>query len=469
MHIVHLYVLCIRMKSSNRNILLFAIVVAVLVNMLSWNFPFFWDTILTSTITHSIFEHGGLLPPPSIDAGHPPLFYWYIVLMYQLFGYSLQVAHLAMLPFTIIGALTFILLLQRFQFSKQQQYFAVLFYFSIPAVFTQHTMLSYDVVLLSMYCAALAVFLYKRKILLSLISIVLVGVSLRGIVCLFAISMTIFFFEKRKFKLWWHWNLYFIPALILSFIWYYFHYTQTGWWISTPSIAWSQHRSFVDAKGFAVNLFSIARCFFDVGIFILSLLTALYFIKVKKLDKLMMIWCIPALIFILFFIPFSNPINHRYFLIVYVFLLLPVLKFLSDKKVYVQFIFLFIVILGHFQIYPVPISNAWDCTMQYANYSSVKQEAENFITSKNINRDAIATVFPMNASFLQTNNKVGYARLENIHAHAIDSIPYILFSNVGNDFSDTQIKQLQQWHQIASFDKGLIHMILYKNPVFSNY
>ena len=90
---------------KNYNIYLLAIVLAVLINIFSWHLPFFWDTILTSTITQHFFEHGfqNLMVPAEFDAGHPPLFYMYVSCCYLILGKNLMATHLSMLPFTILG------------------------------------------------------------------------------------------------------------------------------------------------------------------------------------------------------------------------------------------------------------------------------------------------------------------------------------------------------------------------------
>jgi hypothetical protein len=227
---------------KNYNIYLLAIVLAVLINIFSWHLPFFWDTILTSTITQYFFEHGfqNLMVPAEFDAGHPPLFYVYVSCIYLILGKNLMAAHLSMLPFTILGIISFIQLLHYFSFSKKQQFIGVILFFSIPAVITQQTLVSYDAVLLSLYLAALVSYLNNKKILFSFILIGIVGITLRGLFCLAALSATIFFISnniksssnelngadrhpelvsgsiyKMNFKSWFKWNLYFVPALVI--------------------------------------------------------------------------------------------------------------------------------------------------------------------------------------------------------------------------------------------------------------
>ena len=398
--------------------------------------------------------------------------------------------HLSMLPFTILGIISFIQLLHYFSFSKKQQFIGVILFFSIPAVITQQTLVSYDAVLLSLYLAALVSYLNNKKILFAVVLIGIVGITLRGLFCLAALSATIFFISnniksssnelngadrhpelvsgsinKMNFKSWFKWNLYFVPALVIIASWYSYHYTQTDWFFATPSEGWSEQRGFVDGFGLFKNGVSIARCFFDLGIVLLSFLSLFYFLQKRKLDTFTLLWLIPAIVFSISFLPFTNPINHRYFLVVYVLMLFPVIQFLSNRRIVYTVLTASILLLGHLQIYPVPISNGWDCTLAHVSYFKCRDKT-NFLLKNHtrfINKN-IGTVFPINASLYQTNMTKDTAKMFNANGKSIDSIDYVIFSNVGNDFSDEQIKQLKSWRVLYSFKSGFASMILYENP-----
>lgn len=438
-----------------------------MISAISWDLPFFWDTILTSTVTQHFYNSGfqNFIIPTELDAGHPPLFYIYLTFLYHIFGKSLCVAHLSVLPFTILGIVSFLRLLNYFSFSKKQQFVGVVLYFSIPAVITQNTLVSYDAVLLSLYLTALIAYLKNNRILFVFVLLGIIGITLRGIFCLTALSVTIYFSEHRNIKIWFKWNLLFLPAIVFAGIWYYYHYTQTGWFFATTSLGWSEQRGITDVKGFLRNFISTTRCFFDLGIVILSCLSIFYFIQKKKIEFFTLLWLIPAVIFSASFLPFRNPINHRYFLIVFVLMLLPVIQFLSERNRIYKVLTTLILLVGHFQIYPVPISNGWDCTLVYLSYVSAKDDFDNLnARDLRIDKSKVGTVFPMNTSLLQTNMSSDTIRLINVNGKDIDSLPFILYSNVGNDFSDKQINQLKNWTSIASFNRNQIDMILYKNP-----
>jgi hypothetical protein len=127
-----------------------------------------------------------------------------------------------------------------------------------------------------------------------------------------------------------------------------------------------------------------------------------------------------------------------------------------------------ILLLGHLQIYPVPISNGWDCTLAYTSYHKCIDDFNR--TCEKVwfdERKNTATVFPMNASLKQTDLKSDSYKMENINGKSIDEVDYVLFSNVGNDFSDEQIIQLKSWIQFYQVKHGLVEVILYQNPEIS--
>lgn len=454
---------------NNKKIFFYVIAVVFIVNIFSWHLPFFWDTILTSTITQHFYEKGfhNFIIPSQLDAGHPSLFYIYVTGFYYLFGKNLFAAHLSILPFTLIGILSFIKILQHYQFENKYQFIGLILFFSVPAVLTQNCLVSYDAALLSLYLLALVAILKQKKILFAFVLIGIVGISLRGLFCLASLSITIYFLTKRNTVSWIRWQLYFIPAIIVISIWLIYHYSQTGWLISTNAAQWNEQRGFANEFQIVKNGFSIARCFFDLGIVIVSLISIFYFVQKRKIDDYTRLWLIPFLIFSISLLPLKNPINHRYFLIVYVLMLLPVIQFLSNKKILYAILTISILIVGHFQIYPVPISNGWDCTLEHTSYNYVRDDYFN-LYSRNfyVDRTTIGTVFPMDASRYQTDLFNDRIRMINVNGKSIDSVQYVLYSNVCNDFSDEQIEQLKSWNSVMRLKNGLVELILYINPKF---
>ncbi len=413
------------------------------------------------------FGFGNFIPPAALDAGHPPLFYSYIAFLMKVFGKSLWVVHLSILPFTLLGILSFVRILDFFSFPKKNQLLAVFLYFCIPAVTTQQMMVSYDMALLSLYLSAIYAVLFNRRILFSFILILIVGVSLRGIVALVSIFFTLYILNDKKFKSTLRWVLLMIPALIFCFVWYYFHKMQTGWWLSTSSASWSGQRGIVDVLGFFKNLISLARCFFDYGIVTFTIFYFFHFLKGKIIDKLILIWLIPLLVFALSFLPFRNPINHRYFLIVYVLMIPYVVIFLTKRRFLFSVLVGVLLLLSNFMIYPGKISNGWDCTLAHHSYFSLRKQFNAYFIQHKLDRTQIGTVFPMSTSFSTTDFSEDTTAMLNVNGSNIESVPYVLYSNIANDFSDEQMDKLSNWKIVRQDHLGLVSMSLLQNPNFT--
>ena len=66
---------------------------------------FFWDTIQLAS-QHALFFYNNthfstFLLPDEMDSGHPPTFGFYLALVWRIFGKSLEISHLAILPFLL--------------------------------------------------------------------------------------------------------------------------------------------------------------------------------------------------------------------------------------------------------------------------------------------------------------------------------------------------------------------------------
>ncbi|MCB9033549.1 MAG: hypothetical protein H6553_06915 [Chitinophagales bacterium] len=449
-----------KLKSSNYII---AIVLAVLITVFSVAIPFFWDTIHTSNVLIDLQQNGfaGLLLPSNLDAGHPPLFYAYLYGFVQVFGLKLWVVHLAMFPFVLLLMIGFQYLLNYFQVKSK---WSIVYLVAIPAVATQAILVSYDFAMLALYIAGLCLILKDRKVGLIIITALLALFSLRGIFLVVALYLTQVLLSKKyslkslviNFK-------YYIISIITLVAWLLYHHHEMHYWISNAS-GWQAQRTLVDIHGCFKNVIAIARTQFDVGILLLFCLNAYIFYKHKSLRKLQLFAIIPFLVLSCSFVLFSNPIGHRYYLVVYALELLPILVWIQNQAILLK-AFLFIgLILGNAQIYPSPISNAWDCSLVHLLYHQQKQAINAFIETNHLNKSSIGTVFPIYASTYQTQWKGDTTMLNNVHGQTIDNQSFIIWSNVGNDFSDKQHLELQSWHCIYQSQVLMVQLKLYQNP-----
>lgn len=81
---------------------LFAIYASLVLGTM--NFSFFWDTVqLGSKHAHYFYENNfkSLTLPNDIDSGHIPALGLYLAIVWKIFGKSLAISHIAMLPFVL--------------------------------------------------------------------------------------------------------------------------------------------------------------------------------------------------------------------------------------------------------------------------------------------------------------------------------------------------------------------------------
>ena len=90
--------------TTTKFVLISVIVSFVLITIFSFRIPFFWDNVsVISRAASYIYEHhfSSVILPENLDAGHAPVTAFYFAFMWLIFGKSLMVSHLIMLPFVI--------------------------------------------------------------------------------------------------------------------------------------------------------------------------------------------------------------------------------------------------------------------------------------------------------------------------------------------------------------------------------
>lgn len=440
------------------------------VNIISWNFPFFWDTLLTSSIVSYFYDNGlnGFIIPEKLDAGHPPLFYLYILGWWKLSFPSLTISHLAMLPvlWTIV-----------YQYVRLSGYFikkpvfligCVLLLLVDPGILAQSTLISYDMVILMFYLMALRAILIYDKFFIVLSTILLPLISIRGsfaLGALMASHLAIGYIYNKK----WEWKkmIYYIPAILAMILWHGYHYMQTGWLFFSPSENWISHRESGTFNLIIHNLLTIIRNHLDygkigvcAGIFFLIVL---WIVKKNKFSNdmkvLIAITIIPLIVFSLLFLPFSNPIGHRYYLVVYALsfiLFIYLLTYFERAKILFLSVWL-VLISGHFWIYN-SISNGWDSTTAHIPYFQLKKQVNNYITKNIIDKTSIASKFPLHVSEKQEYLEKDSSRIS--YWSSKGDFEYVLFSNISNEWTYEELEKIKQMDTVLYLEKRKIYITL---------
>lgn len=439
------------------------------VTLCTLNVPFFWDTILTSTISQWFYDQGiqNGIPPLTWDAGHPILFQIYLNGVWHLFGKTLAVSHLAMLPFLFWMLGAFIYLLDILKVSKNGKIIGTIFLLFHPYILTQSTLISYDILQIAFFLTAFIGILQQRSLTIILGITLLSACSVRGQILsgLLLISYLILYYRQ--------WRKIAITIVISSLpaiIWNIYHFYQTGWMLSTPSDSWENHRSIATFSQIAKNIFGISRCFADYGVIALTLtfIFSLRHFKTLKehaiYKKYIGIFLVVYLGCMLLMLLLNNPIGHRYFMILHIGMIIWICiiweKLKWKKLIIVGTVTCFL--SGHFWLYPSKISNGWDVTLQYISYEKNRAEMHQFIQDQKIETSDISSAFPLFCSLQQTNLVAG-ERMQDITEQENFITKYIAYSPVCNDMKHINRDQLGNNYQLMTvFGKGLTRVELYE-------
>ncbi len=437
------------------------------------NNPFFWDTVLTSKIAQYFYENGfgNLIVPIDLDAGHPPFFQIYLSILWKLFGKSLLVSHLAMLPFVLLLVWSFYKI-SLFFFKTEKQIWMSMFFLCIEStLLAQSTLVSYDVAMVAGFLFGLYSILYKKRDWLYWVLILLALLSVRSVVsmaCLFFIDFY-FRWKEEKFNLSGFIFPYFIGGLVL-FAWHFYHYSISGWAIFSPSSEWSDQRQVATLQTIVKNILVIGRNVLDNGRFVFWIINAFFILtflfnknKINKYkSNIYIILTIVLVLHILFFIPFTNPIGHRYLMPIY---LIGILVFVSGvfelKKWKIALFFgSFNYFLGHFIVYPIPISNGWDSSLAYLNGIKMQESIRQEIEDNKTNPNDIFTKFPL--AFSEKELYL-YGDTAHFETKNLDRVKYVINSNISNDFQEFEYNYINKnFKLIKTYKSNLIFYNLYK-------
>lgn len=457
-------------EAQHKPLLLIGIVFYLFVTLFAINTPIFWDSILTSSIAQWFYDNGiqSAIPPLIWDAGHPTIFQIYISTMWKIFGKSLAVSHLSMLPFLWLMVYLFLKIIWSLNISKSAQYIGLSLLLLHPYILTQSTLISYDIIQIPFFLLMLLGILKSKNIFILIGFWGLSACSIRGqmiaITCLVLYSIL----EYRNLKK----NIFIILLSVLPFIaWHLYHLHITGWMISTPSSTWQGQRDIANFSQIIKNTIGILRAYIDYGAIALTILflISITYIQRKSLSssqiKILLTAIAIDLVLSASIIFFSNPVGHRYFMIIHVGVILFITS-LWDQFQWKKSLFTFTIICfisGHFWLYPYPFSNGWDVSLKYTSYEKNRAEFWNYIQEQSIIPENIGSGFPLFCSQQQTNLTEGH-RLIDMTEMKNFNLEYIVYSQVCNDMKNiiTNYTDNHQYKMIKSFGKGKTAIILYQ-------
>ncbi len=423
-----------------------------------------------------------------MDSGHFPAFGIYLAALWKIFGKTLAVSHLAVLPF-LIGVWYFLFKIGDFFLGQKYAWLLVVFTFLDPVFAGQSVLVSPDVAVMCFFLMGLNAVLHQRKIMLGLAAIGLAAMSMRGMM----IVLSLYFFSllasivakefepKMDLKKWfiflWNKALPFVASGLLSLAFLAAHYQHAGWIGYHVDSPWAASFEKVDFMGLVKNCAVYIWRILDFGrVFLLLFGTyAFYhFWQKKKLNGIpkkfsLLVALLVATLFCLSpsVLIHKGLLLHRY--------LLPILFALNLTAIYLimnvdlkfkngllglAFIGL---ATGNFWVYPKHIAQGWDATLAHVPYYELRAEMIDFIEGAGLSKQEIGSAFP-NISGTKYTDLTDFDN--NFEKFDLEKSNYILYSNVMNDFSDEELVELEEnWSVIKEIHSGGVCFVLYGNVV----
>lgn len=450
---------------TSRNSLAFLIFLLFLVTIWFREIPFFADTTYYSEIAVNLYENGfsKIIPPYHNDPGGPAIFSWGLALSWLIFGKSLLVSHL------YCWLIICLFLYESYRFARKflpDKYVAVslLLLCADPTILTQLIVMGYDIILGYFFIFTLNRLLEKKTVFYIIGTVLLVLYGVRGIPLIFSLGVIEFILAERKsispfLKI--------IPSALVFIGWMLYHKSATGWYIFSPmrevnAEALETPQMFIRKIGFSIwKILDLGRIvLFIPFLFLLS--------KNYKISKqLFIIAVIPSVVVILFLSSFTNPIGHRYFLLLFPLIIVASLQVVSQIKIRIEIVTVAAVVAlaaGNFIYYPERFGNAWDSSLKIMPWFEIKKEVRSFIVERNIPFDSIGAKTPL-------LDKTQFAELKNTDMNfayvpagmALSTKPYFAFSNISTMYSEAEKTELMQsWKLLHKWEKGFVKFYLFE-------
>ena len=265
-----------------------------------------------------------------------------------------------------------------------------------------------------------------------------------------------------------------MAALLLH--WWAFHYVQTGWLVSPPDETYGTHREAAGIMGMARNVAIMAWRILDQGrVLVVLLLSAMLLMGLGKkaepaypFKPALLVVLAPLLTWGIFFIPVTNPIGHRYWMLTYAGLALLAGWLMAGLKPWLRTLMgsagVLALLSGHFWLYPDPIAKGWDSTLMHHHWFAVQDQMDDYLRTKGI-ATGICTEFPNLVNH-------GHSRLAPTTDYPQQWMPYqelkdhgcgwVVQGNVMNGFEQEDLNRLARQYRLEQeFRSGPVYLRLY--------
>jgi hypothetical protein len=449
--------------------------------------PFFWDTVqLASRQAGWYFDQNFkyLLLPDAIDSGHPSGFGMYLALCWKLFGQTLLVSHLAMLPF--IGLFYVGLLRIGSTLDAFWGRFLPLLVAVDPVILGQVSLVSPDTALIALFLWGFIVVKFRfelryAQLILTFCCLGLAMISLRGMMAVVVLYLFQAFTNKdfpwKNLLQWLQTTLPYLPSGLFALAFLMYHAQAKSWIGFHGDSPWQESFKYVTFNGLIKNclillwrLLDYGRIFMVLGILFL-LVQKRSFVQTNK--PYLLLFILALLIQTPHFLLFKGLNAHRYLLPTFLAGHLLFLSLLAQGKLSGAFKsgLLIVVTLGLLSgncwIYPRGIAQGWDSTPAHWAHFGLRSELIQYLDQHKIPLAEVGTVFP----------EVGPLHWRDLHHRQegfspvnLNANQYIYYSSTMNDFTNGQRAILwQQWTKVLIRKRAGLETILFKKPAQQNH
>ncbi|RMF31349.1 MAG: hypothetical protein D6765_01905 [Bacteroidetes bacterium] len=453
--------------------------------LLTWSVrhhAFFWDTVqLASKHAHHFFEQGFWPPllPDALDSGHPPTFGAYLAAVWLLFGKTLPVSHLAMLPF--LGLLLWAMLrIGRHLPDPRWGKWLPLLLFADPVLAAQSLLVSPDVALAAFFLLGVVGLLEGRSLWVGAAVLGLGLISLRGMMVGLGLYLWALLLlpspGRMGFGRWiraaGRQLLPFLPGGLLGVAFLSWHYAEKGWVGYHPDSPWAGSFAAVDARGLLRNVAVVGWRWLDFGrVFLLAAVAGLlgcWWRQRQPLPafarRMLLLWGCMVLVLTPTMLLYKGLSAHRYLLPAFLsfsLIFAALLTVVEGWRRGALFALVFAgLVTGNLWIYPRHISQGWDSTLAHLPWYGLRNEAISFLDQAGVPLDSVGTVFPAIGplEWYDLNGRSdGFARLDwKKHRR-------VLYANIMNDFTDEELRTLEtSWEVWRRWERGGVCLVLYR-------
>lgn len=441
--------------------------------------PFYWDNIVQTSVPANWYYETNFkffYLPDEIATGHPTFVGMYFALLWKIFGRSLAICHIGMLPF-VFGVLVQIrYFLKNIKITDKLSVLMIMGFVIVDTTFlSQLSLITFDIIQLFFFFLCLNLLIVNKNKAFAISYLVLIMISLRASIMAGGILIFNLFYDyfslNKKIRIRDYTK--YIPGVLSLFLFLLLFKINKGWVVhNTVSNEWEtsgQYASFYRMIWNTMILIWRLIDFGRFGIFLVLLFFLFKSISIRKFqdDTLKILFLIIISQFILFFpilVTSQIPFGHRYFLpIIVPAIILSIYWIINYTKLsHLWLTCTFILLIsGHFWLYPMGVSQGWDATTIHWNYFRVSEKMYSYIKENNIQKNEIGTFFP--------NNKSRYlSHIETDKNDIYGGIPlqskYILYSNSFNvqpEVLSALFSENSNWKLVKKFTRNRIFIGLY--------